>query len=71
MKVNGVLKDFTPFWIDADGNLENDPYTSDCQSNTNSNNPHAYSEFTLRDGELISSICIEKPPGEFCFRFSA
>ena len=68
--VNGVIKDFTPFWIDQDGNLENDPYTVDCSSPTNIVNPHAYSDITIRvlkfqDGQLQSRTCIEKQPGNY------
>ena len=60
--INGVIKDFTPFWIDQDGNLENDPYTVDCSSPTNIVNPHAYSDITIRNGQLRSQNCIEKQP---------
>ena len=63
--INGVIKDFTPFWIDQDGNLENDPYTVDCSLPTNIVNPHAYSDITIHDGQLQSRTCIEKQPGNY------
>ena len=62
--VNGVLKTFTPFWIDQDGDLENDPYTSDCTSPTNFNTPDAYADIEIQNGKLLSKTCIEKAPGK-------
>ena len=62
--INGVLKTFTPFWIDQDGNLENDPYTSDCTSQTNINTPHAYADIVIHNGKLFSKTCIEKASGK-------
>ena len=61
--INGVLKDFAPFWIDQDGDLENDPYTSDCSAETNMTHPHAYSDITIQNGQVQSKTCIEKQPG--------
>ena len=58
------MKTFTPFWIDHDDNLENDPYTSDCTSPTNFNTPHAYADITIHNGKLHSKVCIEKAPGK-------
>ena len=63
--VNGVLKDFGPIWIDSNADNENDHYKSDCIDRTNSSNPHAYTQFTITNGVLISKICIEKPPGNY------
>ena len=60
--INGVIKDFTPFWIDQDGNLENDPYTVDCSAPSNMSHPHAYSDITIHNGQLQSRTCIEKQP---------
>ena len=61
--INGVLKDFSPIWIDSDINIVNDPYTTDCVDPTNATNPHAYTQFTISNGVMISKNCIEKPPG--------
>ena len=61
--INGVLKDIGPIWIDSDVNIDNDPYTSDCVDGTSKANPHAYTQFTIENGEIISKNCIEKPPG--------
>ena len=60
--INGVTKDFTPFWIDQDGNLENDPYTVDCSSSSTITHPHAYSDVTIHNGQLQSRTCIQKQP---------
>ena len=62
--INGVLKDFTPIWIDSDADIENDSYTSDCKEKTKSSKPHAYSQFSITNGEMTSKECIEKPPGK-------
>ena len=62
--INGVLKDFTPFWLDQDGDLENDPYTTDCSTTTNMTNPHAYSDIIIHNGKIQSKTCIEKQPGK-------
>ena len=61
--INGVQRNFTPFWLDLDGNLENDPYTSDCAMDTNATNPHAYSDITIQNGQIQSKTCIKKQPG--------
>jgi len=58
-----VLKDFAPFWIDQDGDLENDPYTTNCSTETNMTHPHAYSDITIQNGQVKSKTCIEKQPG--------
>jgi len=58
------LKNFAPFWIDSNVDIENDPYTSDCSYPTNATNPHAYTQFTIINGEVSSKNCIEKPPGD-------
>ena len=60
--INGILKSFTPLWIDSDVDIANDPYTTDCSGQSNETNPHAYTELKIINGELTSSICIEKPP---------
>ena len=70
--INGAPKIYVPFWLDADAGAD-DPYTSECFSNetprrllqTNETNPHAYSEFTIVNGELDyqSIVCVEKAPG--------
>ena len=57
------MKNFAPFWIDSNVDIENDPYTSDCSDPTNATNPHAYTQFTIINGEISSKNCIEKPPG--------
>ena len=57
------LKDFVPFWIDQDGDLENDPYTTDCSTETNMTHPHAYSDITIQNGQVQSKTCIKKQPG--------
>ena len=62
--INGILKNFAPFWIDSDVDIENDPYTTDCSGQTNAINPHAYTQFTIINGEITSQNCIEKPPGK-------
>ena len=62
--INGVLKDYSPIWIDSDVNIENDPYTTDCHDPTNETNPHAYTQLTISNGVMTSNNCIEKPPGE-------
>ena len=50
--------------MDADASAD-DPYTTDCSSETTKANPNAYSEFTIVNGELDydSIICVEKSPG--------
>ena len=50
--------------MDADAGAD-DPYTSDCLLETTKANPHAYSEFTIVNGELdySSIVCVEKAPG--------
>ena len=67
--INGILKSFTPIWIDSDADIENDPYTTDCSGESNTTNPHAYTEFRIINGELTSSNCIEKPPGNMIHRY--
>ena len=71
--INGVPKGFTPIWIDSDLDIENDPYTSDCVDPTDATNTHAYTKFTITNGEMSSKNCIEKPPGKdfnkFFFEF--
>ena len=62
--INNVRKNFGPFWLDSNIEIENDPYTSDCSDPTNATNPHAYTQFTIVNGEMISHICIEKLPGK-------
>lgn len=62
--INGAHKDFVPIWIDSNVDIENDPYASDCISLSNTNNPHAYTKFTVINGQLTSKNCIEKPPGK-------
>ena len=57
------MKNFAPFWIDSNVDIENDPYTSDCSDPTNATNPHAYTQFTIINGEISSKNCIEKLPG--------
>ena len=66
--INGILKSFTPLWIDSDVDIANDPYTTDCSGQSNETNPHAYTELKIINGELTSSICIEKPPGNMIQR---
>ena len=61
--INGVSKKFVPFWIDAAEDIDNDPYISDCNEDTSSTYPHAYTEFEIVNGDLVSFVCIEKPPG--------
>ena len=61
--VNGVSQKILPFWIDDGNHIENDPYTSDCIDETNLLNPHAYTEFSIRNGIPESFVCIKKPPG--------
>ena len=53
-----------PIWIDSDVDIENDPYKSDCISETTVAQPHAYTNFEITNGEMTSKNCIEKPPGE-------
>ena len=45
--------------------INDDPYTSDCSKPTSPDNTHAYSQFTIIDGELTEKDCIIKPAGEF------
>ena len=61
--INSVRKYFVPFWIDSNVDIDNDPYTTDCSDPTNASNPHAYTQFTITNGEISSRNCIEKPPG--------
>ena len=65
--INGIIKDFTPIWIDSDIAIENDPYTSDCSERTSAAKPHAYTQFTIKNGALTTKNCIEKPPGTNLF----
>lgn len=65
LRINGSPKIFVPFWLDSPIDIDDDPYTSDCSGQTSHNNTHAYSEFTIIDGELDKSTCIIKPAGEF------
>ena len=67
--INGILKSFTPVWIDSDVDIASDPYTTDCSGQSNTTNPHAYTEFRIINGELTSSNCIEKPPGNMIHRY--
>jgi len=69
--INGILKSFTPLWIDSDVDIASDPYTTDCSGQSNTTNPHAYTELKIINGELTSSICIEKPPGNMIQRYKA
>ena len=50
--------------MDADADID-DPYTTDCSSETSAAYPNAYSEFTIVNGELDydSIVCVEKAPG--------
>ena len=50
--------------MDADAGAD-DPYTTDCSSETSAAHPNAYSEFTIVNGELDydSIVCVEKAPG--------
>ena len=64
MFINSVRKNFVPFWIDSNVDIENDPYTSDCSGRTDASKPHAYTQFTITNGELSSRNCIEKQPGD-------
>ena len=66
--INSVPKSFVPFWIDSNVDIENDPYTSDCSGQTDASKPHAYTQFTITNGELSSRNCIEKPPGNWILR---
>ena len=66
--INGILKSFTPLWIDSDIDIANDPYTTDCSGQTNGTNPHAYTKLKIVNGELTSSNCIEKPPGKMILK---
>ena len=61
------MKDFGPIWIDDNTDIDNDPYTTECIGKTNSINPHAYTQFTIKNGEIIEllSHCIIKQPGNF------
>ena len=71
LRINGAPKIFVPFWLGSQDDIESAPYTSDCTGRTSTNNTHAYSEFTIIDGELESptldppkgTICIIKPAG--------
>ena len=62
--INGILKSFTPIWVDSDADIENDPYTTDCSGQSNATHPHAITQFEIINGELTSQNCIEKPPGK-------
>ena len=66
--INSIRKNFVPFWIDSDVDIENDPYTTDCSDQTNASNPHAYTQFTITNGKLSSRNCIEKPPGNLFWK---
>ena len=68
--INGISKSFAPFWIDSNVDIENDPYRSDCSDPTNAANPHAYTQFTIINGEISSQNCIEKPPGKLMYYLS-
>lgn len=50
--------------MDHDGDLENDPYTTDCSGHTDMTNPHAYADIQIHNGKLVSKTCIEKQPGK-------
>jgi len=65
LRINGAPKIFVPFWLGSLDDIENAPYTSDCSGRTSRNNTHAYSEFTIIDGELKmeETKCIIKPAG--------
>ena len=62
--INGILKSFTPIWIDSDADNANDPYTTDCSGKSTATNPHTFTQFEIVNGELTSQNCIEKPPGK-------
>ena len=64
-KINGASKTFVPFWLDSKEDIDDDPYTSDCSEPTSTDNTHAYSQFTIIDGELKEKECIIKPAGKF------
>ena len=66
--INSVRKNFVPFWIDSNVDIENDPYTSDCSGQTDASKPHAYTQFTITNGELSSRNCIEKQPGNWMWK---
>ena len=51
--INNVRINFVPFWIVSE-------LDSDCSEQTNASNPHAYTQFTITNGEISSQICIEK-----------
>ena len=68
--INSVRKNFVPFWIDSNVDIENDPYTTDCSDQTNTSNPHAYTHFTITNGKLSSRNCIKKLPGDWFLRMS-
>ena len=55
--------------MDSSEDLDNDPYKNDCSEISNMNAPHAYSEFSIQNGQMKSFVCIEKPPGNFLIRF--
>ena len=62
--INGILKSFTPIWVDSDADIENDPYTTDCSGQSNATNPNAFTQFEIINGEQTSQICIKKQPGK-------
>ena len=66
--INGIRKNFVPFWIDSDVDIESDPYTTDCSDQTNATNPHAYTQLTIINGELSAWKCIEKSQGSWILK---
>ena len=58
-----MSKKFVPFWIDSAEDIVNDPYTTDCTGATTDTNPHAYTELSIQNGALESTVCIKKSPG--------
>ena len=50
--------------MDSQEDIDDDTYTSDCSEPTSTNNTHAYSQFTIIDGELREKDCIIKPAGK-------
>ena len=51
--INNIRKRIVPFWIVSE-------IYFDCSEPTNASNPHAYTQFTITNGEISSQICIEK-----------
>ena len=51
--------------MDSKKDIDDDPYTSDCSEPTSTDKTHAYSQFTIIDGEMTEKDCIIKPAGKF------